>query len=859
MNSSAWKLSLKFFIAKKGRSFFSILGISLGILLVTAVQIVFSTLDYSYAALQRQQYGDYDVLAYNQSVGSGLTTQMLAKLKNVQGIESLQPILYPYQGQSPRYSTDSLFYVGLTDTYLSKQLKNYEIIRGHFPHSHEVALSPEIMLQHHLHIGSAIELNLPHKGVMKFIITGELPPSSQVHFATAVFDYSWLQKITGMTQSTGVIMKLNPRLNSSEKNAVLQTIREDLYKMVPHITIDTRDQLSQQINYTDVFLPIVRALSITSIIASISIVISTLQISLQERRKDFSTLRLLGIKGSQLSLLILIESLIYGLFSTVVGISLGIGVSFLIKTVSTQLFHVSMTIVIIQWSTLVWIALCSITMIILAGLIPGLWARRLSPIEAYRTADPSGDSTNGIVTFFLAPSLVAISVILVLLTHILKLNVFIYLFSGLCFVVGMYMWIPQCLQSSSRLFSWALKPLFGSNVVLASRNINRYKRRSTLCVGALMLAVTVGMAGMIVLNVIVVGQTRMVNFNYPEDVILRAVDFHGFSSGLKNQVRSIKGISTETFTNLAGAFVLNAPNPDGTTPMPTSPKGVQHTGLGSLVTLVGSHLEEDKRIDPFQIIAGRIDSRALGNDGVVLTKSEADALGFKVGDTMRLKKGFTNQTLTLKVVGIIKGTSSTFSSPWAIVNPTVMEHNFSIHSLSSIQIKITSGDARRVIQSLQAFLKNPQYQDVQLINKMKEKQIAQQPSMLFSIVLTTTILTIVGIATLGLMNHTASSIRQRSREFATMRAVGTTRPQMMRLILAEGMMTSVLGGILGVVTGGGFAYLALLSLNQARGVSFPLSWIYGTIFISPILGLFASWSTSIWASRQDILSSLSNY
>ncbi|MHB1628679.1 MAG: FtsX-like permease family protein [Bacilli bacterium] len=103
---------------------------------------------------------------------------------------------------------------------------------------------------------------------------------------------------------------------------------------------------------------------------------------------------------------------------------------------------------------------------------------------------------------------------------------------------------------------------------------------------------------------------------------------------------------------------------------------------------------------------------------------------------------------------------------------------------------LTNGNARRVIQSLQAFLKNPQYQDVQLINKMKEKQIAQQPSMLFGIVLTTTVLTIVGIATLGLMNHTASSIRQRSREFAAMRAVGTTRPQMMRLILAVSLPLS---------------------------------------------------------------------
>lgn len=852
MNSSAWKLSSKFFIARKERSFFSILGISLGILLVTAVQIVFSTLDASYVALQRQQYGDYDVLAYTQSIGSGLTNQMLATLKSVPGVESLQPILYPYQGQTILYSTDSVYPIGLTDTYLSKQLKNYDITRGHFPHSQEVALSPEIMIRHHLHIGSTITFDVPHKGVMTLVIAGELQPSPQVHFVTAVFDYHWLKKITRMKQATGIIMKLNPSVSSYDKNAVLQTIREDLYKMVPHITVDTRNQLSQQINYATAFLPIVRALSITSMIASIAILLSTFQISLQERRKDFSVLRLLGVRGSQLSLLVLVESLMYAIFSTVLGISLGIGLSFLLRAISTMLFHVLMTTVIIQWPTLGWIALSSIITIIAAGLIPGFWAKRLSPMESYRTTETSSDSTNGVVTGFVAPSLVVISMILALLTHILMLNAFAYLCSVISFVVGMYLWIPQCLQSSSRLLAWVLKPLFGSSVVLASRNMNRYKHRNALCVGALMLAVMVGMAGMVVLNTIVVGQAQMVDFNYPEDVTLRAVDFKGFSSGLTDQIRSLKATKIEEFTNFMGALVLNAPGLRGEGPKGTSTAGVQ----GSLVTLVGTNLEEDQQVDPFQIIAGRVDSKAIGKDGVVLTQLEAKTTGFTVGDIMRLKSGLTSQTLSFKVVGIIKSTNSTFSGPWAIVTPTVMKNDFAIPTLSSIQIKITSGDTNHVIQSLEAILHDPQYQNVELINKISEKQMAQQPLVLFGIVLTTTVLTIVGIATLGLMNHTASSIRQRFREFATMRALGATRTQIMRLILAEGIMTSVVGVILGVLTGGGVAYLALLSLHQA-GVSFSLWWICGIILMSPILGLLANWSTSVWASGQDIVSALS--
>ncbi len=188
-----------------------------------------------------------------------------------------------------------------------------------------------------------------------------------------------------------------------------------------------------------------------------------------------------------------------------------------------------------------------------------------------------------------------------------------------------------------------------------------------------------------------------------------------------------------------------------------------------------------------------------------------------------------------------------------------MEHDFSIRNLSSIQIKVTTGDPQKIVQTLQGLLQNPLYQNVQIINKLDEKKAAQEPIFLFIIVLFGTVFIIAGIATLGLMNHAASSIRLRIRELATLRAIGTAKSQMVRLILTEGTMISVVGGALGILTGGIFAYLTLLSITRTSEISFPFSWIYGTILVSPVLGLLASWSAAAWASKQDILKSLSQY
>ncbi len=862
VNTFVWRLSIKFFIAKKGRTFFSILGISLGILLVTAVQIVLSSLNQSYVSMQRQQYGNYDVLAYYDSNGKGLTNWGLNQLKNLSGIEALQPILYPYQVHLPRYFNDSLYYVGLTDAYLSSQLKSYDIARGHFPLPHEVALSPNIMLQHHLHIGSSIQLSFPHEGLIKLTISGELSSDSQTNFGVAVFDYAWLKKITGLTYSTGVIVKFNPDLSAGEKNSVLNNFRDTLYKMAPTITVYTKGQMTQfgmgnKTNYLSGILPILKGLSITSIISSIYIVISTLQISLQERRKDLSMLRLLGISGSVLSLLVVIESLLYGILSTLVGVSLGIGFSFVVKTVSYQLFHVPMIDFIIQWTTIGWIALSCITVILVAGLIPASRARSVPPMEAYRATDPSDEQNNDIISGAAAPALVVLSLSLAMLTHIMKLNSWFYLLGGLAFVTGMYMWIAQLLQVSARFLPRVLQPLLGPDILLASRNIIRYRSRSALCVGALMFTIIIGNAGVILLNSSESAVTTTIGFNFPHDITLNSLG--GFSSKLANQVGRIKGIEYEFFTKSPYTSVLNAPYANANGPKLNPATGLlRNMGLVSMASLQGTNLEEDRRIDHFSVVSGHIESKALEKNGVVLTNPFAESTGFKVGDTIHLKNRMTGRIIGLKVMGIIKGSTPAFGLPWMYTSSKVIEHDFSVNNLQSIQINITTGNSNKIISTLKGFLRNPIYQNVDLVNKVREKQKAEEALLLFSIVMTITVITVAGVSAIVLMNHTASSVRLRFRELATLRAIGTTKRQIIMLILSEGMMIATVGGGLGIVTGGIFAYLALLTLHQSNGSSFLLPWVYGTAVISPLLGLLASWSASSWASKQEIIGVLSD-
>jgi ABC-type antimicrobial peptide transport system permease subunit len=64
------------------------------------------------------------------------------------------------------------------------------------------------------------------------------------------------------------------------------------------------------------------------------------------------------------------------------------------------------------------------------------------------------------------------------------------------------------------------------------------------------------------------------------------------------------------------------------------------------------------------------------------------------------------------------------------------------------------------------------------------------------------------IGGLGMMNAMAMSVMERTREIGTLRALGWTRGRVMRMIMGESLVLSVLGGLVGIALGVGMTELA---------------------------------------------------
>jgi putative ABC transport system permease protein len=99
------------------------------------------------------------------------------------------------------------------------------------------------------------------------------------------------------------------------------------------------------------------------------------------------------------------------------------------------------------------------------------------------------------------------------------------------------------------------------------------------------------------------------------------------------------------------------------------------------------------------------------------------------------------------------------------------------------------------------------------------------------------------------------SISERTRELGMLRAIGTSRKQVKRVVRWEAVITSLIGAVLGVVMGVVLAVLFTRPLDD-----FTLSIPYQTLIVVLILGGIAGVGAAVLparrAARLDVLDAL---
>ncbi len=114
------------------------------------------------------------------------------------------------------------------------------------------------------------------------------------------------------------------------------------------------------------------------------------------------------------------------------------------------------------------------------------------------------------------------------------------------------------------------------------------------------------------------------------------------------------------------------------------------------------------------------------------------------------------------------------------------------------------------------------------------------------------------IAVLGIVNTLALSVVERTREIGLLRAVGTSRRQMRRMIRVESLITCVFGAIVGMVIGVVFGQMLVRTLEDVGLTAVSTPWMSLVVFLvlSALVGVLAAAWPAWRASRMDVLQAI---
>ncbi len=569
-----------------------------------------------------------------------------------------------------------------------------------------------------------------------------------------------------------------------------------------------------------------------AVFVGVFLIVNTFSIIIAQRMRELALLRALGASRKQMINSVLVESFVVGLVSSVLGLAAGVGIGALgadmmaSSTDGLQVAGLGVPVEAVVTSFAV-----GILVTMLSALFPAVRASKVAPIAVIRAAAaPQGRHrgqtwTGGIM---LGPGALLLA-------------------AGLFGSGGASLIIPGVLLAFVGVS--LLTPLFSKPSVqvlgavfarstpgsLGRANSARNPRRTAITASAMMI----GVALVTAISTVAVSAENSVAGDIKRD--------------LKAELVAMGEAGSASSASIAPAALAEIAEVPGVRNVAAATMDTAKIGKENQAVASWQDWAKAREVLGLKRVDGNIDTLPAG--AVIVNESTAESRDAKVGDRIevQLQRGDSH---TYRVAGVFA--DSTLSNgmvvPWADA-----EAGFRSKQPSQAYFQLAGGaDESQVRSQIETRLKGSPEVTVQT-----RADVIEMFSGGFAMMLTI-VQALLGvamlIAVLGIVNTLALSVLERTREMGTLRAIGLSRGQTMRMIMTESVVISLFGAVLGVVVGGALG-LAVARGMEDQGVSqlsLPWGQMLAYVVGAAVVGVIASIAPARRGARLNVLAAISH-
>jgi putative ABC transport system permease protein len=550
-----------------------------------------------------------------------------------------------------------------------------------------------------------------------------------------------------------------------------------------------------------------------------------------ERTREFGLLRTIGMTRQQVMSQVFIEATFLG----VIGSALGIGLGLLLALGLTRFMEIflnqNLGEVQISNADMLFSMLIGVGVTFLAAGIPAWQAGRISAMEALRVRGKSKEGWFIRYGWTLGLVLLLGSVIL-LLVNPFPYDVQFRLGSMTVFglFTGATLLIPVTVGLWERIARPLLKWIYGASGALGSRNVQRSKLRTTLTVAALMVGVAMiimvrGMTASFAADL----QTWIKAYLGGDIYVTSSIRMR---SDIERRIRVVEGVEAVAPLRY---FEVEWQTPDG------ERENLQFMAVDvEEYARVTSFVFSGEQVDPQQAM-----EKLKSEHNVFISSVLAEKYGLSPGDTIRLK---TRRGLTeFQIAGVVVD----FYNQGLVVQGdwNTMWRHFRLNDASMLLVKVASGmTIPQVKQNIEALYGDRYHLTLETNTSIRKQALSlmDQAFRMFDVV---ALISIV-VGSLGVINTLTMSVIERTQEIGMLRAIGTARSQIIRMVLAESGLMGVIGGVLGLATGVILARILFIGMTTMSGYKLTFTLPPEGILVSLVMALIVSQLAAISPARR---------
>ncbi|KXA15421.1 ABC transporter permease [Gardnerella pickettii] len=675
------------------------------------------------------------------------------------------------------------------------------------------------------------------------------------------FDNEVVQSKVYMSIDESKINDLSPKINSLLPSRFSLMSRHE-------VGVRAVRNVSNGTNFVTMFL---LSFGILALLISSLVIANTFQVLVAQRRRTLALLRVIGAQSHQLYAAVLLEAAILGVISAAVGVLCAIGFMGAISNVNINSGPLSKIPLIVSLPAVVWPIAIGTIVTVLASMSAARSATKVTPMEALRPMDLIKDKRASILRSVFGVVFIVVGILFTALSATSLASMIAgksptagsdswmtllgamfgcaLVFIGI--IITATFWMPFAMKATG-----AIMALCGPASKVANANVQRNPRRVAATGTALLIGVT--LVSTVVTGAICGKATLkgVVDDRYSVDIIIQGKNV---DESLAADISKISGIK---HTELLPAVPMTFKNAKGKTEYAMAAgvdntdqlRNVMHTNLD------GVNINRDSVLlpkfnneggEPFELKKGNLDLQAY----VEKYSSSEDSVDSITPFTgMNTDSSNNDKSITVKQVQFKKYRNvNIYSRNTAFVSKSYF-NNYLKPTTHILLISVDSSKANLVdiVKNIRNITSS--YAEVMAGGSVFQRAQWESAIDIMMMLLVGLIAVAVVIALIGVANTLSLSVIERTKESATLRAIGMTRGQVRRSLALEATLISLTSTVSGLIVGTAFGWIGSYMVFSAIGkVPFVIDWtIYAVL---ALIALLAALLSSVLPARRAVKSS----